>query len=109
MSSGELINFNDADDLMCPEKIERQVATALSNPGAVVYGPRNIAHTFKNCSDRKARMMALVTPAAAEGFFRGFGEPLPGTSLPPSEEVMIERIMKLAPQYGIEILGPSPL
>ena len=87
--------------------IDGQVQRA--GAGAVVYGPRNIAHTFKNCSDRKARMMALVTPAAAEGFFRGFGEPLPGTSLPPSEEVMIERIMKLAPQYGIEILGPSPL
>jgi hypothetical protein len=39
MASGEFINFHDADDLMAPDKIARQVETALTNPGAVIYGP----------------------------------------------------------------------
>lgn len=39
MASGEFINFHDADDLMAPDKIARQVETALANPGAVIYGP----------------------------------------------------------------------
>jgi len=39
MSRGELIMFYDTDDLMCPEKVAKQVAVALAEPGSVVYGP----------------------------------------------------------------------
>lgn len=76
--------------------------------GTIVYAVRNVPHTFRNRGSVAARMMAWITPPAAEAFFRRFGEPQPGCG-PPRDEVMIERIMKLAPEYGIEILGPSPL
>lgn len=39
LSRGEYIKFHDADDLMDPETVARQVVTAQANPGAVVYGP----------------------------------------------------------------------
>jgi len=83
--------------------------TLHAKAGAVVFGPRGLPHTFKNCTGQRVRAMVFVTSPVSEGFFRSFGEPLPGTTAPPPDDVIIERIMKLAPEYGIEILGPCPL
>jgi quercetin dioxygenase-like cupin family protein len=77
--------------------------------GAVVYGPRDIPHTYKNRGDSPARAMVMMTPPKCGEFFRRFGEPLSGESNPPPDEAIIERITRLAPEYGIELLGPSPL
>lgn len=75
--------------------------------GGTAFVPRGVPHCFKNCSDAPARVLVLFTPGAIEGFFE-FGAPLPDGSVPP-EQMILERLGCLAPQFGLEVLGPSPL
>jgi quercetin dioxygenase-like cupin family protein len=77
--------------------------------GGAVFAPRGIPHAFKNCSDRSARMLAIATPGQIGAFFDyGLGVGPDGRERP-SDELMIQRIMQLAPQFGLRVLGPSPL
>ena len=67
-------------------------------------------HSFKNKSKKPAKMLITVAPAGLENMFFEFGVPLPEGStiaLPPTREE-IEKLLKLAPKYGIEILLPHP-
>jgi hypothetical protein len=48
----------------------------------------------------------MFTPGDIEGFFE-YGNLPPG--VPPSDEILIERLNRFAPQYGLRVLGPSPL
>jgi quercetin dioxygenase-like cupin family protein len=75
--------------------------------GGTVLVPCGMPHCFKNASDRPARVLTLFTPGGIEGFFT-YGEPLANGSAPP-DELLLDRIAVLAPLYGIEMLGPSPL
>jgi mannose-6-phosphate isomerase-like protein (cupin superfamily) len=77
-----------------------------AGPGGTAFVPRGTPHCFKNCSDRVARVLVLFTPGTIEGFFE-FGAPI--DNHPPSEEMIFERMVLLAPAYGLEVLGPSPL
>jgi quercetin dioxygenase-like cupin family protein len=75
--------------------------------GGSAFVPRGTPHCFKNTSDRAARLLILFTPGDIEGFFE-YGAALPdGTA--PSEELMLQRLVQLAPQFGIEVVGASPL
>jgi mannose-6-phosphate isomerase-like protein (cupin superfamily) len=81
--------------------------TIRASAGSVIYGPRNVPHTFKNVGSVPARMLAFVTPAGIEEFFEEVGEEATERSSPPpfgQEE--IERILATAPKYGQEILPP---
>ena len=75
-------------------------------PGGSAVAPRGEAHCFKNCSNDSSRMLVAFTPGSIEGFF-DYGLPVNGTA--PSDEHLIERIGELGPQYGVTLLGPSPL
>lgn len=80
------------------------VATA----GMFVNIPIRLPHSFKNESDKSAKMLITVAPAGLENMFFEFGVPLTEgstTALPPTEEE-IDRLLKIAPKYGIEILLP---
>jgi quercetin dioxygenase-like cupin family protein len=74
--------------------------------GGSAFVPRGAAHCFKNCSDRAARVLILFTPGDIEGFFE-YGAALDGGA--PPNEVLLERLSDLAPAFGLEVLGPSPL
>ena len=74
--------------------------------GGSAFVPRGVPHCFKNCTTREARMLVLFTPGQIEGFF-DYGLPVNGQR--PSDDRLIERILELAPRFGIEVLGPSPL
>jgi len=78
--------------------------------GSFVYGPRGIPHTFTVCSER-ARFLLVVAPAGFEGFMRAFAEPARTRSLPPpaSQPPDMQKLIALAAQHGIEILGPPGL
>jgi quercetin dioxygenase-like cupin family protein len=84
---------------------ERVVATA----GMFANMPVGTPHSFKNESDRPARMLISVAPAGLERMFMETGVPLPEgatTALPPSHEE-IERLLRIAPSYGVQILLPE--
>lgn len=74
--------------------------------GGSAFAPRGVPHAFKNCSTREARLLVLFTPGTVEGFF-DYG--LPAGDGRPSDDELLGRIGELAPQFGLEILGPSPL
>ena len=75
--------------------------------GQSIFAPRNIPHTFKNCSTIPVKLLVILTPPNMESFF-DYGLPLPSGG-PPSDEQMIQKIMALAPKFGLQVLGPSPL
>jgi quercetin dioxygenase-like cupin family protein len=84
---------------------ERMVATA----GTFANLPVGTPHSFKNESARPARMLISVAPAGLEQMFFECAVPLAEgatTTLPPTEEE-IEKLLAIAPKYGIEIRLPG--
>ena len=74
--------------------------------GETAFVPRGVPHCFKNTSQREGRVLVLFTPGNIEGFFE-YGRSATGTV--PSEQTLLERLNELAPAYGLQVLGPSPL
>jgi hypothetical protein len=74
--------------------------------GGSAFVPRGTPHCFKNTSNGAARLLVLFTPGGIEGFFE-YGAEHDGA--PPSEALMLERLHRLAPEFGLQVLGPSPL
>ena len=83
----------------------RLAATA----GMFINLPVGTLHSFKNESDRPAKMLISVAPAGLEKMFFEFGVPLAEgatTALPPTKEE-IEKLLAVAPRYGVEIKLPQ--
>jgi mannose-6-phosphate isomerase-like protein (cupin superfamily) len=83
---------------------ERVVATA----GMFANMPVGTPHSFKNESNRPAKMLVSVTPAGLEKMFMEIGVPLAEgatTALPPRRED-VEKLLAIAPKYGIEFRLP---
>lgn len=81
------------------------VATA----GMFANMPVGTPHSFKNESDKPAKMLISVAPAGLEQMFFEVGVPLPEgstTALPPTKEE-IEKLLTISPKYGIEIRLPG--
>jgi len=82
---------------------ERFVATA----GMFANMPVGCPHCFKNESGQPARMLISVAPAGLEKMFLEVGQPVAaGTTPPPPSKAEIEKMMAVAPRYGIEIRLP---
>jgi hypothetical protein len=65
-----------------------------------------LARKKKNESGKTAKKLISVAPAGLEKMFFEFGVPLPEgatTALPPTKEE-IEKLMAIAPRYGITLL-----
>jgi quercetin dioxygenase-like cupin family protein len=84
---------------------ERLVAA----PGTFANMPVGTPHSFKNESDRPARMLITVAPAGLEEMFFEFGLPLAegATTAPPPSMEEIEKLLSIAHRYGIEIRLPG--
>lgn len=81
----------------------------VATKGMFASLPVGIAHAFKNESDQPARMLITVAPAGLEKMFLAVGASLPPgstTASPPSRDE-IDRLLAVAPDYGIEILMPD--
>ena len=80
------------------------VATA----GMFANMPVGTPHSFKNESSRPAKMLISVAPAGLEKMFFEFGVPMPqgATTAPSPTKEEIEKLLAIAPRYGIEIKLP---
>lgn len=80
----------------------------VAKPGSFIQGPRGIPHAFKNESNAPARMLILVTPPGFEKFMAEFAQPVPSFDSPPLPvtPAEIQKLLAVAPNYGIEILAP---
>jgi quercetin dioxygenase-like cupin family protein len=76
--------------------------------GSFVYGPRGIPHTFLVTSAAPARFLLVTEPAGFEGFMRALAVPAEELAPPPPPDGPpdMERVIAVAAEYGIEILGP---
>jgi quercetin dioxygenase-like cupin family protein len=73
--------------------------------GAFVYGPRGIPHTFTVTSPT-ARFLLMAQPAGFESFVKALSEPAKTRTLPTASAPDVERLARVAAEYGIRILGP---
>ncbi len=83
--------------------------TIKATPGTAVFLPRDVVHSFVIESEQ-VRILALVTPAGGEGFFKEVSVPAPSMTLPPPTETPyseIQKMMALAPTFGIEFVLPK--
>jgi mannose-6-phosphate isomerase-like protein (cupin superfamily) len=81
------------------------VATA----GTFANLPVGTPHSFRNETNKPARMLISVAPAGLERMFFEIGVPLAEgatTALPPTKEE-IEKLLAIAPEYGVEIRLPA--
>jgi quercetin dioxygenase-like cupin family protein len=85
---------------------ERVVATA----GMFANMPVGTPHSFKNESGRPAKMLISLAPAGLEKMFFEVGVPLAegATTASPTTKDELEKLLAIAPSYGIEILLPGP-
>jgi mannose-6-phosphate isomerase-like protein (cupin superfamily) len=84
---------------------KRLVATA----GIFANMPVGTPHSFRNESSRPAKMLISVAPAGLEKMFFEVGVTLAEgatTALPPTKEE-IEKLLAVAPSYGIDISLPK--
>lgn len=82
----------------------------VAGPGDYINAPRDLPHFFRNEGTVPTRGAIIIAPAGLENFFAAFGTPLPtpdSDPVPPTAE-QIAKLNEIAPQYGLEILGPPP-
>jgi mannose-6-phosphate isomerase-like protein (cupin superfamily) len=80
----------------------------VAKPGMFANMPIGTPHSFRNESGQPARMLISVAPAGLEKMFFEVGVLLAEgatTALPPTREE-IDRLLAIAPNYGVEIRLP---
>jgi quercetin dioxygenase-like cupin family protein len=80
--------------------------TFRARPGAFVFLPRDVPHTFVVEGDTPARMLTLLTPGGGENVFIEGGRHPDGDGLPPATPPDIENLKRVSARYGAEIVGP---
>jgi quercetin dioxygenase-like cupin family protein len=78
----------------------------VGGPGAWVWGPRNVPHTFKVTSET-ARALILVTPGGFEQMFEVGGVPVSESPEPPVQEYDPQEAVAISGQFGFEVIGPQ--
>ena len=78
----------------------------MATAGTFANMPVGTPHSFKNESRRPAKMLISVAPAGLEQMFFEFGVPVAqgATTAPPPTKEEIEKLLEVAPRYGIGIL-----
>lgn len=81
----------------------------LATAGMFANMPVGTPHSSKNESSRPAKLLISIAPAGLEKMFFEVGIPVAqgATSAPPTTKAEIEKMMEIAPRYGIEIRLPG--
>lgn len=79
-----------------------------AGPGSFVHVPKGALHTYRNAGTTRGRLLVLVTPAGFERFFDEAGEVATNHSVPPSSPTDPQRLLEIAPKYGLEIRASEP-
>lgn len=70
---------------------------SVTGPGAFVFIPRGMPHTWQNVGERDSRMLITFTPAGMEGFF---------DRLASMREFDLDEFKGAAADHGMEVVGP---
>jgi quercetin dioxygenase-like cupin family protein len=79
----------------------------LAGPGASVYMPRGVPHTFRIQSP-SARLLGVITPGAFEELFRNLSVPADARTLPAPGSVPFDvpAVMAEQARLGTAVVGP---
>lgn len=76
-------------------------------PGEFCFGPRGVPHGLRVDGPDPARVLIGSEPGGFAAFALRAGRPAEApTTPPPPDAAEIARVVELAPEYGIELLGP---
>jgi len=76
----------------------------VGRPGDSFHVKRGTLHRFKNESGKPAKMLVWVAPAGLEEMFLRIGKPVEDVTIAPGvDPTEIDRLLELAPEYGLEI------
>jgi quercetin dioxygenase-like cupin family protein len=84
--------------------------THRAGTGLTVNIPANAPHSFKNKSDKTARLLCMCTPAGQEEFFMAVGDVIESRAAPPpklskaEQAERMERAKALSAKYRAELL-----
>ncbi|HBB36115.1 MAG TPA: cupin domain-containing protein [Cyanobacteria bacterium UBA8803] len=89
-------------------QLDEQIIVAA--PGTFLHSPSGQPHRFKNIGSQPAKFLSWVTPAGFEKFVLEAGIPTGNSAAEPPEVTPadIEKVMAVAPKYGIKIILPAP-
>ena len=78
-----------------------------AEPGSLVYGPRQVPHSFYVDSD-DTKVLLILSPSGMEGFFREVGSPASALELPPSGLALPDRevLMEIGARFKQDVVGP---
>lgn len=80
----------------------------VAKAGTFANMPVGSLHSFRNDADKTARMIVSVAPAGLEKMFLEVGQPVAfGQQAPPPSKAEIDKLLAVAPNYGIEIRLPQ--
>ena len=74
--------------------------------GAWISLSRGSLHCFRNNSTTTAKMLIVVNPSGLETFFAEVGREVTDRSSPPVTPADVEKLLAVAPRYGLEIRPP---
>lgn len=80
--------------------------TIVAGAGTIVHCPKDVPHSFRNESDSEALVYDWLHPAGFDEFMARAAPAVSDPSDPP--ELDMDRVMELAPEYGVEFLPPDP-
>lgn len=79
--------------------------TMTAGPGAFVFLPREIPHSFVVTAG-PIRGLQITAPAGFERFIHEVGRPAERLGLPEPTQPDIPRLLQVSNEYGCEIVGP---
>jgi oxalate decarboxylase/phosphoglucose isomerase-like protein (cupin superfamily) len=83
--------------------------TIRTGAGSLIYVPKGTLHSHKNVGENVGRMLVTQTPGGLyERFFEEVGKPADreAASLDIEDQPDMEKVVKVAAEYGIEIQQP---
>lgn len=81
----------------------------VAGQGTFLNMPVGSLHSFKNETDKTAKLLISLAPAGLEQMFFEVGQPLAEDAemAPPPSQSDIEKLLEAAPRYGVEIKLPQ--
>jgi mannose-6-phosphate isomerase-like protein (cupin superfamily) len=73
-------------------------------PGAFVFVPRGLAHTYWNQGSTSARLLIVISPPGFARYFEELAEGLAAAGGSPEEAIEVRR--RLSAKHDIEVVGP---
>jgi hypothetical protein len=78
--------------------------TFQAGAGDFVFVPHGVVHRFHNNGLHTVRMLFFHLPGGFDEYLTAIGAPArPGEAPPPFDEATMERVMRLAPDYGLSM------